>query len=168
MLWETLGAARDIGRLNDIASILIRYGFGDMVRRLGLAGVLERAGKVLHWKQASELARLEPPARFRHALEEMGPTFIKLGQILSTRVDLFSPEWIAEFEKLQDHAPAVTFEAICQQLQEDLGCAPQEVFAELDPEPLAAASIAQVHRARLQDGTAVIIKVRRPDIRPTM
>lgn len=168
MLWETLGAARDIGRLNDIASILIRYGFGDMVRRLGMAGVLERAGKALHWKQASELARLEPPARFRHALEEMGPTFIKLGQILSTRVDLFSPEWIAEFEKLQDHAPAVTFEAICQQLEEDLGCAPQEVFAELDPEPLAAASIAQVHRARLQDGTAVIIKVRRPGIRPTM
>ena len=168
MLWETLGAARDIGRLNDIASILIRYGFGDMVRRLGLASVLERAGKVLHWKQVSELARLEPPARFRHALEEMGPTFIKLGQILATRVDLFSPEWIAEFEKLQDQAPAVTFEAICQQLQEDLGCAPQEVFVEFDPEPLAAASIAQVHRARLQDGTAVVIKVRRPGIRPTM
>lgn len=168
MLWETLGAARDIGRLNDIASILIRYGFGDMVRRLGLAGVLERAGKALHWKQAAELARLEPPARFRHALEEMGPTFIKLGQILSTRVDLFSPEWIAEFEKLQDQAPAVAFEAICQQLQEDLGCAPQEVFAEFAPEPLAAASIAQVHKARLQDGTIVAIKVRRPGIRPTM
>lgn len=168
MLWETLGAARDIGRLNDIASILIRYGFGDLVRRLGLAGVLEGAGKVLHWKQAAELARLEPAERFRHALEEMGPTFIKLGQILSTRVDLFSPEWIDEFEKLQDQAPAVTFDAICQQLQEDLGAAPQQVFAELDPEPLAAASIAQVHRARLQDGTAVVVKVRRPDIRPVM
>ncbi len=168
MLWETLGAARDIGRLNDIASILIRYGFGDLVRRLGLAGVLEGAGKVLHWQQATELARLEPPARFRHALEEMGPTFIKLGQILSTRVDLFSPEWIDEFEKLQDQAPAVTFAAISQQLQEDLGAPPQQVFAELDPEPLAAASIAQVHRARLQDGTVVVVKVRRPDIRPVM
>lgn len=166
MLWETLSAARDLGRLHEITSILIRYGFGDMVRRLGMAGALERTGKVLRWKQASELARLEPPVRIRRVLEEMGPTFVKLGQILATRVDLFSPEWIAEFEKLQDQAPAVAFEAICQQLEEDLGCAPQEVFAELNPEPLAAASIAQVHRARLEDGTEVVIKVRRPGIRP--
>ena len=166
MLWETLSAARDLGRLHDIASILIRYGFGDMVRRLGMAGALEHAGKVLRWKQSVELARLEPPARVRRAMEEMGPTFVKLGQILATRVDLFPPEWIAEFEKLQDRAPTVAFEAIHQQLAEDLGCAPEEVFAELDPEPLAAASIAQVHRARLEDGTEVILKVRRPGIRP--
>jgi ubiquinone biosynthesis protein len=168
MLWETLGAARDIGRLNDIVSILIRYGFGDLVRRLGLANVLERAGKVLHWKQATELVQLEPPERFRHALEEMGPTFIKLGQILSTRVDLFSPDWIAEFEKLQDQAPAVEFALIHQQLQEALGCVPEEVFPELDPQPLAAASIAQVHRASLRDGSSVVIKIRRPGIRPLM
>jgi len=168
MLWETLSAARDIGRLNDIASILIRYGFGDVVRRLGMAGVLERAGKALHWTHAAELARLEPPERFRRALEEMGPTFIKLGQILATRVDLFSPEWIAEFEKLQDRAPAVAFEAICQQLEEDLGAPPQQLFAEFEPVPLAAASIAQVHWARLEDGAAVAVKVRRPGIRPTV
>ena len=168
MLWETLGAARDIGRLNDIASILIRYGFGDIVRRLGLAGVLQRAGKALHWKQVADVAQLEPPARFRHALEEMGPTFIKLGQILATRVDLFSPEWIVEFEKLQDHAPAVPFTEIYQQIQEDLGCLPEDVFAKLNPQPLAAASIAQVHRALLQDGSEVVIKVRRPGIRPIM
>lgn len=168
MLWEGLSAARDLGRLHDITSVLIRYGFGDMVRRLGMAGALERAGKVLHWKQATELARLEPPARVRRALEEMGPTFIKLGQILATRVDLFSPEWIAEFEKLQDQVPPVAFEEIRQQLEEDLGCAPEDVFTNLSTEPLAAASIAQVHRAKLQDGTEVIIKVRRPRIRPTV
>jgi ubiquinone biosynthesis protein len=164
--WETLSTVRDIGRLHDITSILIRYGFSDMVRRLGMANVLERAGKVLHWQEAAELARLEPPARVRQALEEMGPTFIKLGQILATRMDLFSPEWIAEFEKLQDRAPVVPFTEIRQQLQEDLGAAPEEVFAELVPEPLAAASIAQVHRARLRDGDEVIVKVRRPGIRP--
>jgi len=168
MFWEGLSAARDLGRLHDIASVLIRYGFGDMVRRLGMAGVLEGAGKVLHWKQATELARLEPPARVRRALEEMGPTFIKLGQILATRVDLFSPEWIVEFEKLQDQAPPVAFEEIRQQLEEDLGCAPEDVFTNLSTEPLAAASIAQVHRAKLEDGTDVIIKVRRPGIRPTV
>lgn len=166
MFWETLSAARDLGRLHDLASILIRFGFGDVVRRLGMAGALERAGKVLHWKEAGELARLEPPERVRRALEEMGPTFVKLGQILATRVDLFSPEWIVEFEKLQDRAPAVPFAEIHRQLQEDLGAAPEEVFAWLDPEPLAAASIAQVHRARLPEGDEVVIKVRRPGIRP--
>ncbi|RKZ91077.1 MAG: ubiquinone biosynthesis protein UbiB [Gammaproteobacteria bacterium] len=168
MLWEALSAARDLGRLHDISSILIRYGFGDMVRRMGMAGALEHAGKVLHWKQATELAQLEPPARVRRALEEMGPTFIKLGQILATRIDLFSPEWIAEFEKLQDRAPPVPFDKIYQQLEADLGDVPEEIFTELNPEPLAAASIAQVHRARLEDGTEVVIKVRRPGIRPTI
>ena len=166
VLWETLNAARDLGRLHDIASILIRYGFSDIVRRMGMANALERAGKVLHWKEVGELARLEQPERVRRALEEMGPTFIKLGQILATRMDLFSPEWIAEFEKLQDRVPAVPFAEIHQQLQEDLGATPEEVFAELIPEPLAAASIAQVHRAHLQDGDEVIVKVRRPGIRP--
>ncbi|MFQ6758064.1 MAG: ubiquinone biosynthesis protein UbiB [Deltaproteobacteria bacterium] len=166
VLWETLTAARDLGRLHDIASILVRYGFSDMVRRLGMASALERAGKMLHWQEAGELARLEPPARVRRALEEMGPTFIKLGQILATRMDLFSPEWIAEFEKLQDRAPSVPFVQIRQQLLEDLGTVPEEVFAELVPEPLAAASIAQVHSARLRGGENVIVKVRRPGIRP--
>jgi ubiquinone biosynthesis protein len=165
VFWETLSAARDLGRLHDIASILIRYGFSDLVRRLGMANVLERAGKVLHWQEAGELARLEPPARVRRALEEMGPTFIKLGQILATRMDLFPPEWISEFEKLQDHALSVPFAEIRQQLQEDLGAAPEEVFSELFPEPLAAASIAQVHRARLHEGDEVVVKVRRPGIR---
>jgi len=166
VFWETLSAVRDLGRLHDIASILIRYGFSDIVRRLGMANALERTGKVLHWKEAGELARLEPPARARRALEEMGPTFVKLGQILATRMDLFPPEWIAEFEKLQDQAPSVPFDQIRKQLHEDLGASPEEVFAELVPEPLAAASIAQVHRARLHDGNEVIVKVRRPGIRP--
>jgi len=166
MLWQALTAVRDIGRLHDIASILIRYGFGDMVRRMGLANALERAGRALHWNEAEELAHLEPPARVRRALEEMGPTFVKLGQVLATRVDMFEPEWIAEFGKLQDSAPAAPWADIRQQLTEDLGAPPEEVFAAFDPEPLAAASIAQVHRARLEDGSDVVVKVRRPGIRP--
>ncbi|MCC4116067.1 ubiquinone biosynthesis protein UbiB [Aromatoleum toluclasticum] len=168
MLWKAIGATRELTRAHDIAAVLIRYGFGDLVRRIGLADTLERAGKALHWNEPEELARLEPPARVRRALEELGPTFIKLGQILATRVDLLPPEWIAEFGRLQDSAPAVPFEQVREQLTEDLGEAPEAAFAELDTQPLAAASLAQVYRARLHDGRPVILKVRRPGIRPTI
>jgi len=168
MLWEGLSAARDLGRLHDIASVLIRYGFGDVVRRLGLGSALEQTGKVLRWKDAEQYARMEPPQRVCQALQELGPTFVKLGQILSTRVDLFPPEWIAEFEKLQDQVPPEPFDQLRPQLEEDLGAPPEEIFPYLDTQALAAASIAQAHRARLEDGSEVILKIRRPDIRPTV
>jgi ubiquinone biosynthesis protein len=164
MLLETLGAARDMGRLNDIAGVLIRHGFGDSVRRLGLTDRLERAGHALKWEHAADLARIEPPVQVRLALEELGPAFVKLGQILAGRADLFGPEWIAEFEKLHNHVLAVPFELLRPQLREDLGGEPEEVFARFDTEPLAAASIAQVHRAQLKDGTEVVVKIRRPGI----
>lgn len=165
MLWQAISAVRDLGRLHDIATVLIRHGFGDLVRRIGLAGALESAGKVLHWRAPEELARLEPPARVRRVLEELGPTFIKLGQILATRVDLFPPEWIAEFSKLQDAAPALPFDELRAQLTADLGEQPEAVFSRVEEKALAAASLAQVHRAWLADGTAVILKVRRPSIK---
>ena len=76
MLWQAISAVRDLGRLHDIAAVLIRYGFGDLVRRTGLAGVLERTGRALHWHVSDELARLEPPARVRRVLEDLGPSFV--------------------------------------------------------------------------------------------
>jgi len=166
MLWQAISAVRDLGRLHDIAAVLIRYGFGDLVRRTGLAGVLERTGRALHWHVSDELARLEPPARVRRVLEELGPSFVKLGQILSTRVDLFSPEWITEFSKLQDSAIALPFSELRAQLTEDLGEPPENIFPRLETQALAAASLAQVHRAWLPDGTPVVLKIRRPGIRP--
>jgi len=168
MLWEVLSTARDIGRLHAIATILIRYGFGDLVSRLGMAGALEKAGEKLHWNGVAELAHLDTPERVRRALEDLGTTFVKLGQILSTRVDLFAPEWIAEFEKLQDHAAPVSFDLIRRQMAEDLQVDPDVIFSNLETRPLAAGSIAQVHRAQLHDGTPVVLKVRRPDIRPVV
>ncbi|KAF1722158.1 ABC1 kinase family protein [Pseudoxanthomonas wuyuanensis] len=164
-MWETLGAIRDLGRVHQIASILIRYGFGDLVHRVGMSGALEKAGQVLHWQTIEELSTLDAPTRVRRAMEDLGPTFVKLGQVLATRVDLFPPEWILEFGKLQNAAPALDYAQIHPQLCEDLGEEPENVFARIDQVPLAAASLAQAHRAWLADGTAVILKVRRPGIR---
>ncbi len=155
----------NLGRLQEIAGVLMRHGLGELVRRWGLAGVLDKAGHRLHWDHAADLAQLPPPVQLRKALEELGPTFVKLGQILAGRADLFGPEWIAEFEKLHSQVPALPFESLRAQLREDLGGEPEQVFAWFDPEPLAAASIAQVHRARLHDGTEVVVKIRRPGIR---
>jgi len=143
---------------------MIRYGGGDLVRMLGISGALERAGRVLHWHSMSEISQLEAPVRIRRALEELGPTFVKLGQMLATRVDMFPPHWIAEFEKLHSHVPAVPFETLHADLVAALKGEPAEVFAAFDTVPLAAASIAQVHRATLKDGTPVVVKIRRPGI----
>ena len=164
MLWEMLNAARDLGRVNDIASVLIRYGFGGFVRGLGMGKALERAGRALRWEHVEEYVELDTPQRIRRVLEELGPTFIKLGQILATRVDLFSPQYIAEFEKLQDQVPPMPFEELLPQLEEDLGGSIDEFFLEVEKQALAAASIAQVHKAVLKDGTPVILKIRRPGL----
>lgn len=159
-------ATRDLGRLHDLVAILVRHGFGDLVHRLGLEAALVRAGRVLPLQRMTAIAGLSAPVRVRCALEEMGPSFVKLGQVLATRADLFPPDWIDEFGKLQDQAPAVPWTAIHAQMTEDLGAAPEDVFGSIDATPLAAASIAQVHRARLHDGTDVVAKIRRPGIRP--
>ncbi|WAK03527.1 ABC1 kinase family protein [Methylobacter sp. YRD-M1] len=165
MLWQMLSAARDLGRAQDIATILIRYGFGSFVRVLGMGQALERAGRVLHWQHVEEYVRLDTPQRVRRVLEDLGPTYIKLGQIMATRVDVFPPAYIAEFEKLQDQAPPISFEELLPQIEEDIGGGIDEIFAYVDRQPLAAASIAQVHKALLKDGTLVILKVRRPGLR---
>ena len=166
MLIETLHAMRDLPRLHEIASVLIRHGFGDLVRRAGVIGVLERAGQALRLTPRAPSLDLTPAQRAGLALAELGPTFVKLGQVLATRVDLFPPDWIAEFEKLQHKVPPVPFVALVPVMEKALGRSPLEVFQDLTPEPLGAASIAQVHGARLPDGTPVVVKVVRPDIRP--
>ena len=165
MLRHTLGLMRELPRLHEIASVFIRHGLGDFVRRIGVVGVLERAGQILRSGETAESLKLEPQQRIRMALEELGPAFVKLGQVMATRVDLFPPSWIAEFEKLQAEAEPVPFDDLLPDLVRSLGRSPFEVFLEVETTAWAAASIAQVHRAKLPDGTPVVLKVRRPGVR---
>ena len=165
MARESRGVMGDLPRLHEISSVFIRHGLGDVVRRIGIANLLERAGEILNWGAKVESVRLEPAERVRLALEELGPTFVKLGQVMATRVDLFPPNWIAEFEKLHSEVPPVAFELLVPDLERVLGRSPFEVFRDLDTRAYGSASIAQVHRAKLQDGTPVILKIRRPGVR---
>jgi ubiquinone biosynthesis protein len=167
MLKATLGVMRDFPRLQEITGVMVRHGLGDFVRRLGLTGVVGRAGRVLG-RPSPDVALLEPAVRIRLALQELGPTFVKLGQLMATRVDVFPPEWTAEFEKLHSDVAPVPFDELLPELTRALGASPFEVFRDLDTTPHASASIAQVHLAKLPDGTPVVLKIRRPGIRPKM
>ena len=100
MLKETFTVMRDLPRVREIVAVLVRHGLGNLVQRLGLARGIERASDLLHLPGNHEVELLDSPVRVRRALEELGPAFVKLGQVLATRVDMFPPEWIAEFEKL--------------------------------------------------------------------
>lgn len=155
----------DLGRLHEIIRAFSIAGFGDIFKKMGLEAAAERTGKIMGWKYAEDIAHLDRPQRIRKLFEVLGPTFVKLGQILATRPDLFGPEWISGFEKLQSQAPQLDFEELRPQIEEDLGAPLKEIFEEVETKPLAAASMAQVHRATLKDGTKVILKIQRPGIR---
>src|SRR3982074_1419676 len=164
MVSGLFGTARELPRLREISSVFVRHGLGDLVRRAGIATLLEHAGHVLQWGEATEIAPLEPQQRARLAFEELGPTFVKLGQLLSTREDLLPPTWTTELAQLHSHVPPVPFDDLLPQREQGLGPSPFEVFGTLEREPYAAGSIAQVHRAKLASGTPVILKIRRPGI----
>ena len=164
MVSGVFSAARELPRLREISSVLIRHGLGDLVRRAGVSTLLERTGQVLQWGQAAEIAHLEPQERARLALEQLGPTFVKLGQMLSTREDLLPSTWTDELNRLYSDVAPVPFNDLLPQIEQALGRSPYEVFTKVEREPYAAASIAQIHRATLASGTPVILKIRRPGI----
>jgi len=156
---------RTIKRYRTILGVLIKYGFGHFVEQLNIDYYLELGKRIVTLdKTPKELERLSQPQRLRLVMEELGPTFIKLGQLLSTRPDVLGKEYIKEFSKLQDKVPAVPLEAISSQIQREFGYPVEELFAEFSEKPLAAASIAQVHRGKLKSGEEVVFKVRRPGI----
>jgi ubiquinone biosynthesis protein len=152
----------DLNRLRQITTTAARYGFQDLLER---AGLFRRFGKPQAVTEPlADTQRESTARRFRRLLDELGPTFVKLGQILSTRADLLPAEFIAELRLLQDAAAPIPLEQVRAQLEAAFGQPVDELFASIEPAPLAAASIAQVHRARTRGGDEVVVKVQRPDI----
>ncbi len=156
---------RHLNRYREILGVLFKYGFGDIVETLKIEQYIEIGLQMISRKRRDQIEKLSRAERVRMAVEELGPTFIKLGQILSTRPDLVPLEYSRELSKLQDHVPPFPYEEVRTIITEELGGAPEELFAHFETEPLAAASIGQVHRARLADGDEVVVKVQRPGIR---
>lgn len=154
---------RSIRRYWNVVRVLSAYGFDQVLEMMGLTDMVARS-KRLFCHEKPDIARLSAPERMRLALVELGPTFIKLGQLLSTRPDIIPPSFVREFEKLQDCVPSFSFEELKIQIERELSAPVDTFFSEIDPSPLAAASIAQVHRARLTTGEDVVIKVRRPGV----
>jgi len=147
---------RHFQRYKEIARILAKHGWGWMISRLAFAEHLGR--------HADLSEREHAPAHVREMFEELGPTFIKLGQLLSTRPDIVPEAYIDEFSKLQDTAPTVPFDQIKEVIEREFAAAISDLYREFCREPIAAASLGQAHDARLLDDTRVIVKVQRPNI----
>lgn len=162
-LQNPLGQAwQDVGRFRTIVSVLIRHGFGELISRMNIQD--SAIARMLGAESSEGQEDLSMPQRLSLACQDLGPTFIKLGQILSTRPDLISDEYIQEFKKLQSSAAPLPLEDVTSEIESALGQKVEALFATFEDEPLASASIAQVHAATLSDGSEVVVKVRRPGV----
>ncbi|MFZ3173176.1 MAG: AarF/ABC1/UbiB kinase family protein [Carboxydocellales bacterium] len=153
---------RHIGRYKEVAAVLARNGFGFILVETGLSDLLPFSRRFIPKLDTGEI--MSVGQRIRQVIEELGPTFIKMGQIASTRPDLVPAAIITELEKLQDNVPSFPFSEIRQIIQEELGIQIEKLFVDFEEVPLAAASIGQVHRAVLFSGETVAVKVQRPHI----
>ncbi|TSK03912.1 MAG: phosphotransferase [Geobacter sp.] len=154
---------RSIRRYRQIITVIGGYGLGHLLEYLNLGQVVDFSRRVLR-RRPPKAAHLSAPERLRLALEELGTTFIKLGQLLSTRADIIPASFVQELTHLQDKIPCLPFEEIKEQIEHELGVTLEQRFLYVEPEAIAGASIAQVHRATLVTGEDVVVKVRRPGV----
>lgn len=156
---------RQFNRYRNILFILFKYGLGDVVNMIRPNRTLEAGRHLISRKPAKRIGKLTRAKRIRLAFEELGPTFIKLGQLLSTRSDLISGEYHRELLKLQDEVPPVSYPVIRKIIKSEFGRYPEDIFKYFEETPIAGASIGQVHKAQLRSGETVAVKIQRPDIR---
>jgi len=154
---------RHIKRYRDVAKVLTRHGFGFFVEEMGLLHMLSLPKRL--FTNMEETDPMTVGERIRQVIEELGPTYVKIGQIASTRADIIPEEILKELEKLQDNVPSFSFEQVTRIIEEELGSPLEEIFAWINEGVIAAASIGQVHRAQLRTGELVAVKVQRPQIK---
>jgi ubiquinone biosynthesis protein len=159
---------RHLNRYRQILSILFRYGFGDLIELLKIDQYLEIGLQLISKNRHERIEKFSRAEKVRMALEELGPTYIKLGQILSTRPDLVPVDFVQELAKLQDDVPAVPFSAIRPVIESELGQPLEVIFDFFNEEALASASIGQVYQAGFKNGELAAVKVQRPGIRSTV
>ncbi|MCL0064205.1 AarF/UbiB family protein [Dehalococcoidia bacterium] len=155
---------RHINRYREIVTVLVKYGFDDLITRSNLEKYIDFGRKLLPGERKRDVVSLSRWERIRMVLEELGPTFIKFGQIMSNRPDLVPQELIVELKKLQSAVPPFPEEEAKELVEEELGKSVDELFSDYTTGPIASASIAQVHRAVLKNGEEVAVKVQRPGI----
>lgn len=159
---------RNLGRMREILAVLVKYGFEDIVVNSTLRNFVSETRRHTWLRQEKPVFEYTRWERIRMVAEELGPTFIKLAQVLSIRPDMLPEPLIKEFEKLQDRVPPFEFALAKKIIEKELGSPIDEVFEEFNEKPLASASIGQVHKGRLKNGQEVVIKVQRPDVRETV
>jgi len=163
-----IDSIRESLRLQQVYNVFLRYGWDLAFQRWRLLGKLRHSMQRWVWQLPDEMAEPTTPAKARLMLEELGPTYVKMGQIVSSQASVIPAEWEIELEKLQSDVPPFPASQVREILEEELGASPESLFASFEIEPLAAASTAQVHRATLLNGDQVVVKVQRPGIQAQM
>jgi ubiquinone biosynthesis protein len=159
---------RHMQRYRQILTVLFKYGFGDLVVALKIEQYLEIGLQMISRKRREKIETLSRAVRVRMVLEELGPTFLKMGQILSTRPDILPVEFMQELSKLQDEVPPFPYSEVQATIQKEFNKSVGQKFSSFDEQPLAAASIGQVHKAKMPDGKNVVVKIQRPGIQRTI
>lgn len=152
-------------RFQEIINVLIKHGFGQIIDQIHLGRYIPFKKRIKSFGRWPSVKGPSVAERLRYAFEELGPTFIKLGQLLASRPDLVGVNYAREFKRLQDNVPPFAVKEVYEIIENELNLSTEKIFKQFNPEPIAAASIAQVHEATLMDGSKVIVKVRRPGIK---